>query len=111
MQIMHSDPAITQKFIKLITSNVREKEQRLLTLAYSSLRKRVARALTDIHEKFRKEGFNRLEISREDLAHYVGAATESLIRTLSDFKAEKLIDIKDGKIFIPNPEKLKNLLY
>jgi hypothetical protein len=41
----------------------------------------------------------------------VGTATESLIRTLSDFKAEKLIEIKDGKIIISNLDKLKNLLY
>ena len=35
-------------------------------------------------------------ISREEIAQYVGTATESLIRTLSDFKAEKLIEIKEG---------------
>jgi hypothetical protein len=34
-----------------------------------------------------------------------------LIRTLSDFKAEKLIEIKSGKIIINDLEKLKNLLY
>jgi CRP-like cAMP-binding protein len=54
---------------------------------------------------------NPIEISREDIAQYVGTATESLIRTLSDFKAEKLIDIKSGKIIVNNVEKLKNLLY
>jgi CRP-like cAMP-binding protein len=51
-----------------------------------------------------------LEISREEIAQYVGTATESLIRTLSDFKAEKLIDIKSGKVIVNNSEKLKNLI-
>jgi hypothetical protein len=37
--------------------------------------------------------------------------TESLIRTLSDFKAEKLIEIKEGKIQIADLDKLRNLLY
>ena len=84
----------------------------MLNLAYSSLRKRVAKALVDIHGKFNTGGQNKaIEISREDIAHYVGTATESLIRTLSDFKAEKLIEIKEGKIIITNLEKLKNLLY
>ena len=104
---------ITKKvIIRIITKNVKEKEERLLNLAYSSLRKRVAKALVDIREKFDTSGQNKpIEISREDIAHYVGTATESLIRTLSDFKAEKLIEIKEGKIQIANLDKLKNLLY
>jgi CRP-like cAMP-binding protein len=50
-----------------------------------------------------------IEISREEIAQYVGTATESLIRTLSDFKSEKLIDIKNGKVVIVNSDKLRNL--
>jgi CRP-like cAMP-binding protein len=112
LQMIGSDMSIAAKFIRIITRNVKEKEERLLSLAYSSLRKRVAKALVDIHGKFNPAGENKpIEISREDIAQYVGTATESLIRTLSDFKAEKLIEIKDGKIIIANTDKLKNLLY
>jgi len=112
LQMVYSDISIASKFIHIITQNVKEKEERLLNLAYSSLRKRVAKALVDIVEKFRlKEQTSPIEISREDIAQYVGTATESLIRTLSDFKAEKLIDIKSGKIIVNNVDKLKNLLY
>lgn len=112
LQMIYSDINIAAKFIKIVTQNVKEKEERLLNLAYSSLRKRVAKALVDIHEKFYKESTNSvIEFSRDDIAQYIGTATESLIRTLSDFKSEKLIDIKSGKISIINLEKLKNLLY
>ena len=108
----HENHFVSMLFIRLITQNVKEKEDRLLNLAYSSLRKRVAKALVDIHEKFNAGGQGKLiEISREDIAQYVGTATESLIRTLSDFKAEKHIEIKEGKITIPDANRLKNLLY
>ncbi len=111
-QMLFGDLNIAAKFIRIITKNVKEKEERLLNLAYSSLRKRVAKALVSIQEKFNTDGQTRpIEISREDIAHYVGTATESLIRTLSDFKVEKLIEIKEGKISIANFDKLKNLLY
>ena len=112
LQMIFSDINIAGKFIHIMANNVKEKEERLLNLAYSSLRKRIARALVDIMSKFNlEEQKNPIEISREDIAQYVGTATESLIRTLSDFKAEKHIDIKNGKIIVNNLEKLNNLLY
>lgn len=112
LQMIYGDINVAAKFIKIITQNVKEKEERLLNLAYSSLRKRVAKALVDLHAKYdpHTQG-NVIDISREDIAHYVGTATESLIRTLSDFKSEKLIEIKDGKIRVSDVDRLKNLLY
>ena len=112
LQMIYSDINIAAKFIRIVTHNMKEKEERLLNLAYSSLRKRVAKALVDIHEKFYSQRPDPvIEFSRDDIAQYIGTATESLIRTLSDFKGEKLIDIRSGKISILNLEKLKNLLY
>ncbi|HTE24752.1 response regulator [Flavitalea sp.] len=111
LQAVYNDITITKKFIRLISVDVAEKEERLLHLAYDSLRKRVATALVSIHQKFHISPDNKeiLDISREDIAQYVGTATESLIRTLSDFKTEKLIEIRDGKIRILNLKKLEDL--
>jgi DNA-binding response OmpR family regulator len=120
LNMLYRDIHIATKFIRLIARNVYEKEERLLQLAYGSLRKRVAQALLDIHAKFSANstgspagdrGAPALDISREDIAQYVGTATESLIRTLSDFKNEKLVDIRDGKIRIADLAKLQHLLY
>jgi DNA-binding response OmpR family regulator len=112
LQIIYTDPGLASKFIHIISQNVKEKEHRLMDLAYSSLRKRVAQALVNIFDKFNiKEQSEAIEISRESIAQYVGTATESLIRTLSDFKDEKLIEIRSGKIIIQKIDKLRNLLY
>jgi CRP-like cAMP-binding protein len=113
LNALYKDINIATRFIRLIAQNVQEKEERLLQLAYGSLRKRVAKALLDIHKKYAGAGAVpiALDISREDIAQYVGTATESLIRTLSDFKSEKLIDIKDSKIRIIDLQKIENLLY
>jgi CRP-like cAMP-binding protein len=112
LQMIYKDINVAAKFIRIITQNIKEKEERLINLAYSSLRKRVAKALADLHAKYNTSGgANPIEISRDDIAHYIGTATESLIRTLSDFKAEKLIQIKESKIIITDIGKLQNLLY
>jgi CRP-like cAMP-binding protein len=110
--LINDNPEVMRKFIRMLASNVSEKEEQLLGLAYNSLRKRVADALITLQRKYRKkedESFS-IHISREDLANIAGTATESLIRTLSDFRGEKLIDIKDGNIVILNEKKLSSML-
>ncbi len=108
--LIGENPLIMKKFIQLLAGNIAEKENQLLGLAYNSLRKRVADALLLLREKFGngQSPFS-IHISREDLANIAGTATESLIRTLSDFKGEKLIDIRDGHIVLINEKKLENL--
>jgi CRP/FNR family transcriptional regulator, cyclic AMP receptor protein len=110
--LINNNSEVTRKFIKLLAHNVVEREEQLLGLAYNSLRKRVADALINLQKKYSKkseEHFS-IHISREDLANIAGTATESLIRTLSDFRSEKLIDIKDGNIIILNEKKLDSML-
>jgi CRP-like cAMP-binding protein len=113
MSLLHSDPLVSRQFIKLLTKNVIETEEKLMSIAYNSLRKRIASALIELQEKFRTDPNEpaRIEISRENLARVVGTAKESLIRTLSDFKQEKLIDIVDGKILVLDEKKLQSLPY
>ncbi len=109
--LINHNREVTHKFIQLLAKNITEKEEQLLGLAYNSLRKRVADALITLQQKYQKAGQEKfsIHISREDLANIAGTATESLIRTLSDFKSEKLIEIKDGNIVILNEKKLAAL--
>ena len=102
---------IALKVIKLLANNIAEKEDQLVALAYHSLRKRVADALLTLKKKYEHQdgALFSIAISREDLANIAGTATESLIRTLSDFKSEKLISIQDGKITLLEEKKLASL--
>jgi CRP-like cAMP-binding protein len=110
--LVNNNPAVARKFIALLAHNVVEKENNLLGIAYNTLRKKVAGALISLEKKYhtdKKVPFQ-IDISRDELATIAGTASESLIRTLSDFKAEQLIDIRSGKVVITNPAKLANLI-
>jgi CRP/FNR family transcriptional regulator, cyclic AMP receptor protein len=110
--LLSHNHAVAQKFIKLLANNVAESERHLVGVAYNSLRKKVAEALITLQKKYKgseKDKFQ-ISLSRENLASIAGTATESLIRTLSDFKMENLIDIEGGSITILNEKKLENLL-
>ena len=93
---------VALRFIKMLANHVTEQEKRLLHLAYHSVRKRVAESLLNLADK--DDGHVRM--FRGDLASVVGAAKETLIRTLSEFNLEGLIDIKGSTITVLNREKL-----
>lgn len=112
IKLINENNQVARQFIKLLTQNVVAKEEALLNLAYNSLRKKVSTGLLQVYDKFGGDKNDKLniDISRENLSHVVGVATESLIRTLGDFKAERLIDIRDGKIYIVDEKRLRNLI-
>jgi CRP/FNR family transcriptional regulator, cyclic AMP receptor protein len=110
--LINNNSEVAKKFIQLLAKNVSEKENQLLGMAYNSLRKKVAEAILLLQKKYHGDKSQPfvIDISREGLATIAGTATESLIRTLSDFRSEKLIDLKDGHIVIINQNKLEHLL-
>ena len=107
--LLNNNYGVMKRFIKLLSNEVQEKEDQLLNMAYSSVKKRVAEALLKLQKQYQqntKDVFS-ISISREDLANIVGTATESLIRTLSDFKHEQLIEVKGSNISIIDLKKFE----
>jgi len=88
-QLLNLYPEVAREFIKLLANDIREKEEHLLQMAYHSVRKKMAEALLRMH---RQSGTDSFKIAREDLAAMAAMATETVSRTLSDFKDEGLIE-------------------
>lgn len=110
--VLSSSKEISNTFIKMLSDNLIEKEERLLQLAFNSVRKRVAESLLMLYENFHNEGnadgFT-IALYREDLAALAGASKETVIRTLSDFKDEGLVQISGSKITIVSIDKLQRM--
>lgn len=107
-QLLNQYPEVGREFIKLLANNIRDREQQLMQLAYHSVRKRMAQAMMRLynHQNHPEDGF---KITREDLAAMAGMATETVSRTLSDFKDEGLIEKNGSTITILNTEKLSKM--
>lgn len=112
-ELLFKNRDVSNSFIKILAHNILEKEEKLLNLAFNTVRKRVADSLIYLHNKYNKANTDRfvIAISRNELASLVGTSTESVIRTLSEFKEEKLIEIKSGKITIVKTNELENLRF
>ena len=107
-QLLNLYPEVGREFIKLLANDIREKEEQLLQLAYHSVRKRMAEAMVKLAKQQTKEGES-FKITREDLAAMAGMATETVSRTLSDFKDEGLIDKKGSSITILDINRLAKM--
>lgn len=104
--LLYGNRDVSSQLIRMLANDIAEKEDQLLQLAYNSVRKRVADAVLYLSEK---EGKNEINILRDDLARIVGTAKESVIRMLTEFKADGYIDIVEGSITIKDRQKLVNL--
>ncbi len=109
LQLLYANRDVSSKLIKMLADNVAEKEEQLLSLAYNSVRRRVGEAILLLHDRYQKEGRQDIQILREDLAHIVGTAKESVIRMLTEFKNDGYIEIKDGYIRVLDRKKLESL--
>lgn len=109
--LLYQNRDVAGKFIKILSDNLADREERLLKLAYNSVRKRVAEALLFVEKQYKEDPNYKSEVSitREDLASIVGASKETVIRTLADFKDENLIDTRGSKITILNAQKLERM--
>jgi CRP-like cAMP-binding protein/CheY-like chemotaxis protein len=109
--LIFKNAEVSRRFIEILSNSIRENEKQLVKLAYNSVRKRVAEALVKLSDKYKKEGDQTfsMNVSREDLANLVGTATETVIRTLSDFKDEKFVEVSGGTITILNYDKLSKM--
>ena len=110
-KLINSNREVANNFIKILSKNVLEQEERLLKLAYGNVRERVATLLLHLFDKYGDVDSGRIEISisREELAGFAGIATESLIRTLSDFKQEDIIKNEGKTTIVSNLDRLKKI--
>lgn len=80
-------------------------------IAQKTVRERLAEVLLMLENNFgtNEEGYLKITLTREELANIVGTATESVIRLLSEFKAEEIILISKKNIKLNNRAVLKKL--
>lgn len=109
-EILEKNQTISFELMELLTRNITEVKDQLLQMAYSSVRRKTAKTLLQFSEVLNKKADEPIRISRSDLASVAGIATESLIRTLSDFKKENLIAIEGRNIRILEMTQLRHIV-
>ena len=103
---LHTD--VSGQFIKMLSNDIREKEEQLVQLGYFSVRKKMAEAILRLN-KHKPSDTAHFKISRDDLAAMACMAIETVSRILTDFKAEGLIEKSGSSITVLNFAGLANM--
>jgi len=92
------------ELLQLACRELGEANAYITDIAQKTVRERLAEIIVHLKNEFGVDKDNILQISltREELANIVGTATESVIRLLSEFKSDKLIEIEGRKIKLLN---------
>lgn len=108
ISFVKSNSDFAHDLLKLACHELGEANSFITDIAQKTVRERLAEVLLLLVNDFGLDNQNFLQISltREELANIVGTATESVIRLLSDFKADKLVELNGRKIRIMNRKGL-----
>jgi len=115
VSLIRTNSAFALDLLKLACHELGEANSFITDIAQKTVRERLAEILLLLVNDFGLDDQNHLKImlTREELANIVGTATESVIRLLSEFKADKLVELNGRKIKIINKkglEKISNVL-
>jgi len=99
------------ELLQLTCRELGEANEYITDIAQKTVRERLAEILIRLQNDFGLDKNKVLQISltREELANIVGTATESVIRFLSEFKQDRLIDLSGRKIIILNETGLSRI--
>jgi CRP-like cAMP-binding protein len=110
LKILNANPSFFGRLMKAVCHDLGVMEDKLAQLAQKSVRERLATTILMLKETYGMEGEGSdtidIVLSREDLANIVGTATETVIRLLSEFKADKMIALEGKKIKVLDAAKL-----
>lgn len=97
------------EIIKLLSHDLKQAQQHIVTLSQKNVRERMAEALLFIKATYglQEDGQTiNVVLSREEIADFVGTSTESAIRLLSEFNQDKIIQLEGKKIKLLDVDRL-----
>ncbi|MDH4468518.1 MAG: Crp/Fnr family transcriptional regulator [Bacteriovoracaceae bacterium] len=108
--LIKENPSVSLKLIQAMGREMGEAEKKSTAHFQKSVRERLAELLLSLNESYGKKIGQRqlidIKLTREEMASIIGTSTETVIRQMTDFKEEKLIEQEGKSIYILDLEAL-----
>lgn len=112
-EICQSVPALQNQIFSLMSRELTQENELLLTIGKKNAEVRLATFLVTLSSRFQRLGYSamefRLSMSRQEIANYLGLTIETVSRIMSRFQAEGLIHISRKEVAIKNMDVLKQI--
>ena len=104
---------LTYQLMMFFAEELQQSERKMRNLAHMSVKGRLSQSLLSLRDKFGQtaDGYIDIELSRQDLASYVGATYETVFRTINELLAEGAIATKGRSIRILKEDLLLKLVW
>lgn len=110
-KVLEKSLALSNRILVNLSHEFTVWTNKISVFAHQPVRERVALSLLILNEKYKRDNKpnqpSEINLSRNDLANYVGTAEETLVRMLHDFKQRKIIRTEGRKIIILKPKELE----
>jgi CRP-like cAMP-binding protein len=103
-EILKSYPEVGLKLLSQVSKELRAAEARMCGLTDKNASERIAESLLFLKDNFKEQTWTRKEISE-----WAGTTPETVMRTLSDFADQKIIELKGRKINVLNKSALSEI--
>lgn len=109
IQLFKNNPEFSMDLMQLACKELGESNAYITDIAQKTVRERLAEVLIHLKDNFELDDnqFLQIALTREELANIVGTATESVIRLLSEFKSDGMIELHGRRIKLLNINALK----
>ena len=110
LDALSQSPLLNSRLLKTLSHEYAVLANSITLFSKKSVRERLALQLIVLREKYKdhlRPGMPvEINMGRDDLASLVGTARENVVRILTEFKEDEILDTKGRKIIVHNVNKL-----
>ncbi len=111
LSLIAKEPDVAIKLIRKLSDEMATFEDRNAAMSYKNVRERLAELLLTLKNSYGVTDYGRIrldiKLTREEMASLVGTANETVIRFISEFKEEGILEQEGKVIYITNVDKLR----
>lgn len=111
--LLTSHPKFNAEMFRRMGKELRLAESRLHAFCQKNVRERMAQALLILKDSCGVESEGKwlldIQLTREEISSWIGSAKETVVRTLTDMKEEKVIELEGSVITLLDVEALKKI--